>query len=470
MKSKQKTIFVCQNCGAQRPRWEGRCPECGSWNSLIEETQTNVQIKNRSWLPNQQSSRPIPIDQASTDLTNDRHLVGIPEFDRVLGGGVVRGSLILLGGAPGIGKSTLLLQVADHLASKLAPVLYISGEESPSQTAQRAQRLKIRSNQILLLNESNLEMISHWIKETAPQLVILDSIQTTFDPSLPGAPGTVSQVRECTAQLLNIAKSSNVTIILVGHVTKEGNIAGPKVLEHMVDVVLYLEGEEQHTFRLLRSFKNRFGPANELGIFQMTELGLGEVDNPSDLFLEHNQNAKPGSTVFCSLEGTRPLLCEIQALTVRSFFPAPRRTTVGLDLQRLYMLLAVAERHLKISFSDHDVYVSVVGGLNLREPAADLAVTISLISALQQRPTLAKLCAIGEIGLTGEVRPVPKLEQRIKEMIKLGFKHLALPHRMQESVIEKYGQSLTFHPLDHISQLKSFLMKGYSETFDPPSP
>jgi DNA repair protein RadA/Sms len=452
-KSKSRSVYVCQNCGAQRAKWEGRCTDCGAWNTYVEETlekETPVSARQRGWNPGKgESSSATPVislDQNLREVSTPRHSTGFREFDRVLGGGLVEGSFVLLGGDPGIGKSTLLLQMAGGLAKEGVSVLYISGEESVSQSGLRAQRLGVHSSRVHMASESNLEAIRDLVKEYKPQVLVVDSIQTVFLPEIQSAPGSVSQVRECAAQLMGLAKGSGTSVFLIGHVTKEGQIAGPKVLEHMVDTVLSFEGDLSHQFRLLRALKNRFGATHELGVFQMDSRGLVEVDNPSELFLEERGSRLIGSTVFASMEGTRPLLCEVQALTTSTPMPVPRRTSLGFDVGRVHLLAAVLNKHLGLKLAQADVFINVVGGLKLVEPAADLAVAAAMISTETSSEIEAKTCFFGEIGLTGEIRAVSFPESRIREADKLGFaafvtpasnrKHLDdLPDKLKKRII-----------------------------------
>lgn len=431
-KSKTKTIYTCQNCGSQRPKWEGKCTDCGAWNSYVEELLL-PEVKTRGWSTGtsenaSSSTKPISLDQRIEEIRLDRFDTGLEELNRVLGGGLARGSFVLLGGSPGIGKSTLLLQMAGGLADKKHRVLYISGEESVSQTGSRAQRLGIKSPLIEVGCESNLHSIMELARHKKPDVLVVDSIQTMFLPDLQAAPGSVSQVRECAGHLMGLAKQDNITVILIGHVTKDGNIAGPKVLEHMVDCVLSFDGDAAYNFRLLRALKNRFGAAQELGVFQMNSKGLEEVANPSELFLEERGDQLIGSAVFASMEGTRPLLCEVQALTLSTHMAMPRRTALGIDVNRLHLLTAVLDRHLDVRLSSNDIFINVVGGLKLIEPAADLAVAAAILSTESRRDLDAKTCFFGEIGLTGEVRGVSFVETRIKEGDKLGFQHFIIPY------------------------------------------
>jgi len=433
-KSKSKTIYVCQNCGAQRPRWEGRCSDCGAWNSLVEEIISPEPV-TRGWSTGKEpakssgtsSIKPVALDQSIEKFEFKRLPTGYEELDRVLGGGLVHGSYVLLGGSPGIGKSTLLMQMAGGLAKNQARVLYISGEESVGQTGSRAQRLGIRSSNVEVAAESNLQLILELARERKPEVVIIDSIQSIFLPELEAAPGSVSQVRECAGHLMGLAKTDGMSVILIGHVTKEGNIAGPKVLEHMVDCVLSFEGDLSHNFRLLRSLKNRFGATHELGVFQMNSIGLEEVSNPSELFLEERGQSLIGSAVFASMEGSRPLLCEVQALTIGSPMAMPRRTALGIETNRLHLLSAVLDRHLEMKLNHADIFINVVGGLKLNEPSSDLAVAAAILSTECRKEIEAKAVFFGEIGLTGEVRAAAFADQRIREADKLGFEHFVIP-------------------------------------------
>ncbi len=441
--AKAKTVYVCQNCGSQRSRWEGRCTDCGAWNTLVEEVlerETPTTSRQRGWSPSssavensgEQNPQLIRLDADVAKTELKRYPTGFREVDRVLGGGLVPGSFLLLGGDPGIGKSTLLLQLAGGLSADLPGrainVLYVSGEESVQQSAMRAQRLGVRSKHVHMAAESNIEVIRELARELKPQVLIIDSIQTVFLPDIPSAPGSVSQVRESAAQLMGLAKGGGISIFLIGHVTKDGHIAGPKVLEHMVDTVLSFEGDVNHQFRLLRALKNRFGATHELGVFQMDGRGLIEVENPSELFLEDRGANLIGSTVFASIEGTRPLLCELQALTVTTSMPNPRRTSLGIDVNRVHLLTAVLNKHLEMRLSTSDIFINVVGGLQLDEPAADLAVAAALISTETATVIDGKSCFFGEIGLTGEVRAVSFAEARLREADKLGFTTFVIPN------------------------------------------
>jgi DNA repair protein RadA/Sms len=424
--AKAKTVFVCSECGGETPKWQGQCPHCKAWNTL-EETRAEAP---KTGAPNRFSALAGSAEVKRLVEIEARDVPRIPtsidEFDRVLGGGLVEGGVILIGGDPGIGKSTLLLQTLAGL-SATRPVLYVSGEESGAQIALRAQRLGLAAPDLQLLAEISLEKIQDAIASAKPSVAVIDSIQTLYSDALTAAPGSVSQVRECAAQLTRLAKSTGVTIILVGHVTKEGAIAGPRVLEHIVDTVLYFEGDTHSSFRLVRAFKNRFGAVNELGVFAMTDRGLKGVANPSALFLSQHAESVPGSCVMVTQEGTRPLLVEIQALVDDAHAPNPRRLSVGLDQARLAMLLAVLHRHVGIGCYDQDVFINAVGGVKITEPAADLAVLLAIMSSLKAKPLPKGLVVFGEVGLAGEIRPAPRGQERLREAAKLGFTQALIP-------------------------------------------
>ncbi len=426
--AKTKTKFTCQSCGYESPKWMGKCPGCGAWNSLVEET-LNKPARKGAFAHSSPTVQRKPSPITSIESENEpRMYTANKEFNRVLGGGIVKGSLVLIGGDPGIGKSTLLLQVSSQIA-KQNKVLYISGEESVKQTKLRSDRLGASSDQLYVLAETDLEFISQTITELNPSFVVIDSIQTIYHSEIASAPGSISQVRECTAELMRIAKSTGIAIFIVGHVTKEGNIAGPRLLEHMVDTVLYFEGERHHTYRILRAVKNRFGSTNEMGIFEMKETGLEEVANPSEIFLEERSAGAAGSTVVASMEGTRPVLVEIQALISPSSFGNPRRMATGIDHNRVSLLMAVLEKRAGFLLQNQDAYLKVAGGVKLDEPAIDLAVALSIASSFRDQPTNPTDIIIGEVGLTGEVRRVSRIEQRVQEAAKLGFKRVILPER-----------------------------------------
>ena len=419
---KSKSIYSCTECGGQTLKWQGQCPYCQVWNTLVETIADKI------------SSRFTQVSEISQVQNlgkvkageEPRFSTGIAEFDRVLGDGLVHGSVVLLGGDPGIGKSTLLLQALCHMAIT-RDVLYVSGEESGRQIALRAKRLALVVDEVHLLTEIQLERIQVVLTERKPEVAVIDSIQTVYSETLQSAPGSVAQVRECASQLTRFAKASGTCIILVGHVTKEGVLAGPRVLEHMVDTVLYFEGDTQSSFRLIRAFKNRFGAVNELGVFAMTEKGLREVSNPSALFLSHHGEQVPGSCVMVTQEGTRPLLVEIQALVDKTHVSNPTRLSVGLEQNRLAMLLAVLHRHAGIPCFDQDVFVNAVGGVKITEPGADLAVLLAIVSSLKKTPLPKKTVVFGEVGLAGEVRPVQRGQERLKEAAKLGFTQAIIP-------------------------------------------
>lgn len=427
--AKKKTKFICQSCGYESPKWMGRCPGCSGWNTMTEEIEMNTKGQRRSAFahsPDQPMTKPTSITAIGTEQ-EPRVMTDSDELNRVLGGGIVPGSLSLIGGDPGIGKSTLLLQVSSQLANNNYDVLYISGEESVKQTKLRAVRLGVTSEHLYVYSETDMGLIEQAITDVEPNFVIIDSIQTVFHPDVTSAPGSVSQVRECTAELMRIAKTKGIAIFIVGHVTKEGNIAGPRLLEHMVDTVLYFEGERHHTFRILRAVKNRFGSTNEMGIFEMKEEGLEEVLNPSEIFLEERSQGAAGSTVVASMEGTRPILVEIQALISPSIFPNPRRMSTGIDHNRVSLLMAVLEKRVGLLLQNQDAYLKVTGGVKIGEPAVDLAVAVSIASGFRDVPTRATDCIVGEVGLTGEVRRVSRIEQRVKEAAKLGFDRIIVP-------------------------------------------
>jgi DNA repair protein RadA/Sms len=422
--AKQKSVYTCTECGGQAPKWQGQCPHCMAWNTLVETVAESAPTANRY----SALAEPSQLQRLSDveALETPRQTTGIAEFDRVLGGGLVPGGVVLIGGDPGIGKSTLLLQALCHLGAS-NKVLYVSGEESAQQIALRAKRLALDAGPVQLLAEIQLEKISATLLAQKPNVAVIDSIQTVYSEALQSAPGSVAQVRECAAQLTRLAKQAGITVILVGHVTKEGALAGPRVLEHIVDTVLYFEGDSNSSFRLIRAFKNRFGAVNELGVFAMTEKGLREVSNPSALFLSHHGQEVAGSCVMVTQEGTRPLLVEVQALVDEAHAPNPRRLSVGLEQNRLAMLLAVLHRHAGIACFDQDVFVNAVGGVKITEPAADLAVLLAIVSSLRNKPLPAKLVVFGEVGLVGEVRPVQRGQERLKEAAKLGFTHAVIP-------------------------------------------
>ena len=426
---KSKTVFLCSNCGNETPKWAGRCPACGQWNTLEEYTPTPA-AKTAGVSAVRRAAVAKRLSEVTTDETL-RFTTGMSELDRVLGGGAVKGSLVLVSGAPGIGKSTLLLQICEHILREQT-VLYVSGEESEQQLKLRAQRLGVQGDGLFLLCETNLDEILAAAERLKPDLLITDSVQTLFSEDKPASPGSVTQVRDCTMRLMQYCKSSGVTVFLVGHINKEGAIAGPKVLEHMVDCVLYFEGESHTSYRLLRAAKNRFGSTNEIGVFEMRDDGLCQVPNPSEMLLAGRPLNTPGTCVACVMEGTRPVLAEIQALVSPTTLSVPRRSGNGLDYNRAAMLLAVLEKRGGLRLSNADVYWNVVGGLRLDEPAADLAVVIAAASAAQDKPVSDTLAAVGEVGLTGEIRAVGQLSQRLSEIRRLGFTQCLVPRNVRE--------------------------------------
>ncbi len=425
--SKLKKIFVCQECGYESIRWMGKCPSCNEWNTMVEEIEkpaANARPTSSRSIAG--SSRPVTLREVSLQ-EETRETTGLEELDRVLGGGVVKGSLILIGGDPGIGKSTLILQICESLGKGDNKILYVSGEESARQIKMRAHRLDVTSENLHLVAETDLDVILAHVDALKPQFLMIDSIQTMFNPALTSAPGSVSQVREVTAALMGLAKKSDIAIFVVGHVTKEGAIAGPRVLEHMVDTVLYFEGDRHHTYRILRSVKNRFGSTNEIGIFEMRDKGLVEIMNPSEHLLSERTRGMSGSAVLCSIEGTRPMLVEIQALVSTTAFGMPRRMSTGIDYNRVVLLMAVLEKKVGMRLYDQDAYVNVAGGIKIDEPAADLAVVCAIASGFRNIAIDHHLCIMGEVGLTGEVRGISHVEKRILECKKLGFNTCIIP-------------------------------------------
>jgi DNA repair protein RadA/Sms len=418
--AKPRSVWRCQNCGASAPRWMGRCNDCGEFGSFVEEIEQPAGARRQAA---RVIAQPLGLDAVGVAQA-PRTSTGVAELDRVLGGGLVGGSLVLLGGEPGIGKSTLLLQTADALGRGGADVLYVCGEESPQQIGLRAQRLGATSPRVSLLPELDIAAVEAAVRQGKPSVLVVDSIQTAFDSELAGAPGSVGQVRACTARLMRVAKDLGVTTLIVGHVTKDGAIAGPRVLEHMVDAVLYFEGDRDHAFRIVRAVKNRFGSTSEIGIFEMGESGLSGVDAPSTALLTERGEAVAGSAVTAAMEGSRPLLVEIQALVTPSYLPAPRRLATGIDTGRLLQVLAVLERRAGLTFAGQDVYVSVAGGLRILEPAVDLPLALALASALQDRPVPLDVAAFGELGLTGHVRPVAQAAARLREATRMGLRRV----------------------------------------------
>ena len=418
---KEKIIYACQVCGYQAPKWLGKCPDCGGWNTLVEERLSTTKIRGADI----QKGKPIPILEIQSN-EEDRILTHIGELDRVLGGGIVPGSVILIGGDPGIGKSTLLLQTLEGIRDN-GKLLYVSGEESPNQIKLRGMRIGISSNNLVILSETSLDSILETVDEIKPKVFVIDSIQTVFTSELPSAPGSIGQVRESAGRLMFYAKKTGIPIFLVGHVTKDGSIAGPRVLEHIVDTVLYFEGEKGHAFRILRAVKNRFGSTNEIGIFEMKDSGLSEVKNPSEIFLAERPFKVTGSVVVSSMEGTRPILVELQALVSSTNFGVPRRTTIGVDYNRVSLLLAILEKRVGMHLMGQDVFVNVVGGIKIDEPAVDLGIVTAVASSFREIPVDPKTFVFGEVGLAGEIRAINQVEARIKEGAKLGFKRVIIP-------------------------------------------
>ncbi|GCF94207.1 DNA repair protein RadA [Enterococcus florum] len=426
MAKKAKTQFVCQECGYVSPKYLGRCPNCGKWNTIVEEIIQDTDDRRSRVSLTGEKAQPLMLKDV-VFRKETRIQTDLAELNRVLGGGVVPGSLVLIGGDPGIGKSTLLLQVSHQLAATGGKVLYVSGEESAQQIKLRAERLGSSETDFYLYPETDMGEISRTIENLKPEFVIIDSIQTMTQPDISSVAGSVSQVRETTAELLKLAKTNGIAIFIVGHVTKEGNIAGPRMLEHMVDTVLYFEGEKHHSFRILRAVKNRFGSTNEIGIFEMREQGLVEVANPSQVFLEERLEGATGSAIVVAMEGSRPILVEVQALVTPTVFGNAKRTTTGLDFNRISLIMAVLEKRAGLLLQNQDAFLKAAGGVKLNEPAIDLAVAVSIASSYKEKGTAATECFIGEIGLTGEIRRVNSIEQRVKEAEKLGFKKIYLP-------------------------------------------
>lgn len=436
--AKSKTLFYCTDCGNELLRWQGQCPACGAWNTIVErpaepKSRTPKSTSGRREGSSLSFNRPRPIGEVET--TDElRFETGMSELDRVLGGGAVKGSLVLVGGAPGIGKSTLMLQICDNLC-RFANVLYVSGEESERQIKLRAERLRVRGEGLYLLAETNLENILESVEELKPDVLIVDSIQTLYNGDLTTSPGSVGQVKDCTLALMNVAKGMGITVFVIGHVNKEGSIAGPKVLEHMVDCVLYFEGEQQTPYRILRAAKNRFGATNEIGVFEMADTGLSEVPNPSEMLLEGRPMDTPGTCVTCAMEGVRPVLAEVQALLTPTVANNPRRMVSGVDFNRTMLLLAVLEKRGGLLVHSCDAYVNVVGGLELDEPAVDLATVIALASSFRDKSVPGDLVAVGEVGLTGELRSVNNLNQRLSEIHRLGFTKCVVPARCGKVIV-----------------------------------
>lgn len=437
---KEKKVYVCESCDYQSPKWMGQCPSCKKWNTFVEETYQPVTVaKNQRTSVISDMSEPVLFGEMEMPKYI-RVKTGTSELDRVLGGGIVKGSVVLLAGEPGIGKSTLLMQICSQLSER---VLYVSGEESKGQLKLRGERLEIDGEGVYFLTETNVDSVLNHAEKLKPEIVIIDSIQTMFDPNCTSIPGSINQVKECAVKLIAKAKSQGISIILVGHVNKEGIVAGPKILEHMVDAVLYFEGERIQSYRIIRAIKNRFGSTNEIGVFEMSDKGLVEVPNPSEMLLSGRPVGVSGSCAVCVMEGSRPIIAEVQALVTPTTFPAPRRTSNGVDYNRLCLLLAVLEKRLGLKFSQCDIYLNVVSGLRLDEPSVDLAVALALISSMKDIPIPQNVIAMGEIGLAGEVRTITNLQKRINESYRLGFDTIAIPEKsMDEKIKIPSGVSL----------------------------
>ncbi|MCI2058848.1 MAG: DNA repair protein RadA [Oscillibacter sp.] len=445
---REKTLFYCTACGNELSKWAGKCPACGAWNTVVEQPSPlkTGKRKGNSLVTNQRRACPI------TDLREGEELrfsTGMGELDRVLGGGAVKGSLVLVGGAPGIGKSTLMLQICNKLCA-FAKVLYVSGEESEHQLKLRAKRLRVESSQLYVISETNLSDLMASVQEEKPDILIVDSIQTLYNEALDSPAGSVAQVKDCTMSLMELAKGENITVFVIGHVNKEGSIAGPKVLEHMVDCVLYFEGDQHSSYRILRAAKNRFGATNEIGVFDMRDDGLAEVPNPSEMLLSERPENTPGTCVTCVMEGVRPLLAEVQALVVTSSYGTPRRMSNGFDYNRAAMLLAVLEKRGGVKLSACDAYLNIIGGLYLDEPAADLAAVLAVASSYLDKPLPQALVAVGEVGLTGELRGVSQLEQRISEIQRRGFKQCLIPAHAADQL--RTTQSLKLIPVRNVGE------------------
>lgn len=451
--SKTKTKYVCQACGAVSPKWLGKCIECGAWNTFVEEIE--VKLEKTQSLNIGGDSKPQKIKDIAFDK-EERYSTQMKELDIVLGGGIVKGSLVLVGGDPGIGKSTLLLQVASNLSAQGRLVLYVSGEESVKQTKLRAQRLSVDSESLYIVSENNMERIKFHVEQLKPEVLIVDSIQTVYNTEVVSAPGSVSQVREATNQFMNIAKKYGVSTFLVGHVTKQGAIAGPKILEHMVDTVLYFEGEGHNLFRILRAVKNRFGSTNEIGVFEMTGTGLKEVDNPSKIFLSSSQINMPGSIVVPALEGTRTVLVEMQCLVSHTNYNIPKRMAIGIDYNKLVLLTAVLEKKVGMSLYEQDIYLNIVGGVSIDEPSADLAIVMAIASSHRDVVVPNDMIIFGEVGLTGEIRAVNQVQQRINEAAKMGFKKAIIPHDNLEGIIRP--TDFTVIGLKHIEDMLKYFL------------
>lgn len=457
--AKIKTKYVCQSCGYENPKWLGKCPECMKWNTFVEEIEDKSSKGNHReiFVIDKSSQKPVNINSI-TIKHEERFSSGINELNRVLGGGIVRGSLVLVGGDPGIGKSTLLLQVSESVAQSGKKVLYISGEESESQIKMRAERLNAKSENLFIMAENNLNIIEHNLEGFDPDLIILDSIQTVFTPDIASAPGTVSQIKEGTSRFMRISKKMGISTFVVGHVTKEGSLAGPKIMEHMVDTVLYFEGERYNTYRLIRAVKNRFGSTNELGVFEMSEKGLQELENPSKALISEKPENASGSVIVSTVEGTRPMLLELQALVSPTSFGIPRRTATGIDFNRVNLLLAVLEKRAGMQIQNQDVYLNIVGGIKINEPSMDLGVILAVASGFRNIPISGEVAVTGEVGLTGEIRGVSYIEKRISECRKLGFKKIIIPKSNYEAVKDVKG--IEIWPVENVRQAINMVLRG----------
>lgn len=455
MTGKQKTVYCCSECGYEAAKWVGRCPDCGSWNSMTEQNRAPAKSAPAGFTV---ASKPAAVERLSDISSGEeiRYMTGIDEMDRVLGGGLVPGSVVLLSGDPGIGKSTLLLQLCSGL-SKEMKIVYATGEESARQIKLRAMRLGVEGDNLYICASTDLDQMIAAVEQSAPELVIVDSIQTMQAAGLSSSPGSVAQTRECTQRLLRMAKEHEIPVFLIGHVNKDGAIAGPKVLEHMVDAVLYLEGERHLQYRILRAVKNRFGSTNEIGVFEMQDSGLKQVDNPSMMLLSGRLDSASGSCVTCVIEGSRPILSEIQALVCKSSYPVPKRTATGFDFNRTAMLLAVLEKRCGYSFGNLDAYINVVGGLRLDEPSADLAVAMALLSNLVDKPIDPRLAVFGEIGLAGEIRTVNRAQARVSEAYRLGFTRILLPKQNSQKLSTEAFPDLELIPVRQVGDLRSVL-------------
>ena len=456
-----KTVYICSECGHTSPKWMGKCPSCGAWNSFVEDVISTAPEKEEKSRKHEVYA--LPKEMSATEFSKleisdyMRAETGLSELDRVLGGGLVNGSVVLLSGEPGIGKSTLLIQISDSIG-KSKKVLYVSGEESGGQIKIRADRLKVSGENLFILTENNIDKILKEIDKVKPEILIVDSIQTMFSDSAASSPGSVTQVKESAMILINKAKSENISVIMVGHVNKEGSIAGPKVLEHMVDAVLYFEGDRRQAYRIIRAIKNRFGSTNEIGVFEMTDRGLEQIPNPSEMLLADRPKNISGNCAVCIIEGTRPLIAEIQALVSSTAFPAPRRTTNGMDYNRMCLVLAVLEKRLGLRFSANDVYLNVIGGIDIDDPSADMATALALISSLTDKVVPDDLVAFGELGLAGECRAVSELERRVNEAARLGFTKAVVPERNSEKL--HVDSKITLIPVKSVYEALKVLVKG----------